>query len=238
MENLKFIFDIDGTLTPSRRKIDPDFHEYFLDFTHKNDVYLVTGSNREKTIEQIGESLFNACKRVYNCAGNDVYEGDKNVYRTPWELPNEARRFLQDELDYSVFPIRTGTHIEKRPGCVNFSILGRGATFEEREVYKQWDNEREERVDIAGRFNDRFPDLYAFVGGETGVDISIKGADKSQILRDFKQGDELRFFGDRMDENGNDYPLAIAIAQKHLGYAFQVDGYKDVWEMLKKKTHA
>ena len=66
MENLKFIFDIDGTLTPSRRKIDPDFHEYFLDFTHKNDVYLVTGSNREKTIEQIGESLFNACKRVYN----------------------------------------------------------------------------------------------------------------------------------------------------------------------------
>ena len=41
-----------------------------------------------------------------------------------------------------------------------------------------------------------------------------------------------------MDENGNDYPLAIAIAQNHLGYAFQVDGYKDVWDMLKKKTHA
>ena len=70
---MKFIFDIDGTLTPSRRKIDPDFHEYFLDFAHKNDVYLVTGSNREKTIEQIGEGLFNASKRVYNCAGNDVY---------------------------------------------------------------------------------------------------------------------------------------------------------------------
>ena len=31
---------------------------------------------------------------------------------------------------------------------------------------------------------------------------------------------------------------AIAIAEKHLGYAFQVDGYKDVWDMLKKKTHA
>ena len=213
---MKFIFDIDGTLTPSRRKIDPDFLTFFLDFVQKNEVYLVTGSNREKTIEQIGIDLYNRCKRVYNCAGNDVYEGDNNVYRTPWELPEDARRFLQDELDYSVFPVRTGTHIEKRAGCVNFSILGRGATFEEREVYKEWDKEREERVDIAGRFNDRFPDLYAFVCGETGVDISIKGADKSQILRDFKAGDEIRFFGDRMDEHGNDYPLAIAIAENHM----------------------
>ena len=230
---MKFIFDIDGTLTPSRRKIDADFHDFFLDFAENNEVYLVTGSNREKTIEQIGENLFNKCKRVYNCAGNDVYEGDTNVYRNSWELPNDARRFLQDELDYSVFPIRTGTHIEKRPGCVNFSILGRGATFEKRDVYKQWDKEREERVDIAGRFNDRFPALYAFVGGETGVDISIKGADKSQILRDFKQGDDLRFFGDRMDEHGNDYPLAISIAENYMGYAFQVKDYKEVWKVLK-----
>ena len=41
-----------------------------------------------------------------------------------------------------------------------------------------------------------------------------------------------------MDEHGNDYPLAIAIAEKHMGYAFQVDGYEDVKEMLVRKTHA
>ena len=230
---MKFIFDVDGTITPSRKKIDPDFLTFFLDFAQKNEVYLVTGSNKEKTVEQIGEDLFNASKRVYNCAGNDVYEGDKNVYRTPWELPEEGRKFLMDELDYSQYLVRTGTHIEKRHGCVNFSILGRCATFEQREDYKKWDRNTNERVDIADRFNDRFPDLYAFVGGETGVDISIKGADKSQILRDFKAGDEIRFFGDRMDEHVNDYPLAIAIAQNHMGYAFHVDGYKDVQKMLR-----
>ena len=53
MENLNFIFDIDGTLTPSRRKIDPDFHEYFLDFAHKNDVYLVC-------------NLISSTKHLYN----------------------------------------------------------------------------------------------------------------------------------------------------------------------------
>ena len=136
-------------------------------------------------------------------------------------------------MDYSTFPVRTGNHIEKRPGCVNFSIVGRGANMEERSVYKEYDADKNERSDIAARFNDHFPELYAFVGGETGIDISIKGADKSQILRDFKQGDDLRFFGDRMEEDGNDYPLAIAIAQNHLGYAFKVDGYKEVWQMLK-----
>ena len=65
------------------------------------------------------------------------------------------------------------------------------------------------------------------------MDISIKGADKSQILRDFKQGDDLRFFGDRMDEHGNDYPLAISIAENYMGYAFQVKDYKEVWKVLK-----
>ena len=49
---------------------------------------------------------------------------------------------------------------------------------------------------------------------------------------------KIRFFGDRCEEGGNDYSLAIAIAEKHFGYAFKVDNYKEVWDMLKKKTHA
>ena len=56
--NNKYIFDVDGTLTPSRQQIDHDFERYMLDFSDKEEVYLVTGSNREKTIEQIGNKLF------------------------------------------------------------------------------------------------------------------------------------------------------------------------------------
>ena len=166
------------------------------------------------------------CKRVYNCAGNDVYEQEELVYRTPWELPDDAREFLLEELKQSTFPIRTGTHIEKRSGCVNFSILGRGAIFEEREVYKEWDKDNQERIGIAKRFNQKFPELYAFVGGETGVDISAKGNDKGQIIRDFSSDDEIYFFGDRMDVNGNDYPLAKAV-QNMGGFTYSVTGWED-----------
>ncbi len=83
----RFIFDIDGTLTPSREQIDPEFLLFMMFFTSRNDVYLVTGSDRDKTLEQIGVDLYNAVKRVYNCSGCDVYEGDKNVYRSECELP-------------------------------------------------------------------------------------------------------------------------------------------------------
>ena len=236
---MKFIFDVDGTLTPSRGTLAGDFKDFLMDFVNIHDVYLVTGSDRDKTIEQVTPTFYNACKRVYNCSGSDVWEGDKNVYSDDWELPWDVERFLLDELDYSQFSIRNGNYIEKRPGSVNFSIMGRDKDpFKGRKEYVEWDKRTNERADIAARLRDAFPGLTVALGGQTGIDIGPSGSDKSQILRDFKPGDELRFFGDRMDENGNDYSLAIAIAQKHLGYAFQVDGYKDVWEMLKKKTHA
>lgn len=222
----KFIFDIDGTLTPSRKQIDPSFEAFMIKFCCKHDVYLVTGSNREKTIDQIGLDVYYRAHRVYNCAGNDVYEKDKNVYRNPWKLPDDAKEFLLKELKQSLFSVRTGTHIEDRPGCVNFSILGRGANWTEREVYKEWDRDNHERIEIAKRFNKAFPDLYAFVGGETGVDISLKGCDKGQILRDFNPKDEIHFFGDRMDENGNDYPLAEALKEMD-GSTHYVTGWED-----------
>ena len=229
----KFIFDIDGTLTPSRTCMDISFMAKFIIFSCKHDVYLVTGSNREKTIEQIGLDVYNRAKRVYNCAGNDIYERGNLVYRNPWTLPDDARRFLLDELDYSQFTLKTGNHIEKRSGCVNFSILGRNALFEERKIYKEWDEMMNERIDIANRFNLEFPELFAFVGGETGIDISSKGSDKGQIIRDFSFDDELHFFGDRMDEMGNDYPLAVEV-KKRGGYTYHVKNWEDTRTRLEE----
>ena len=105
-------------------------------FATRNDVYLVTGSDRSKTLEQVGVDLYNTSKRVYNCSGSDVYEGDENVYRSDWDLPWDVERFLDDELDYSQFPMRNGNHIERRPGGINFSILGRAQDpFFGRSVY-------------------------------------------------------------------------------------------------------
>ena len=169
---MKFIFDVDGTLTPSRQQIDPEFLLLMMFFAAKHDVYLVTGSDRDKTLEQIGVDLYNAVKRVYNCSGSDVYEQDKNVYRDEWKLPFDVERFLFDELDYSQFPMRNGNHIERRPGGVNFSILGRDEDSQlGREEYVRWDKETNEREDIVDRIKKSFPGLTVVLGGQTGIDI-------------------------------------------------------------------
>ena len=229
----KYIFDVDGTLTPSRKKIEHEFWAPFLIFCRHNHVSLVTGSDREKTIEQLGLDICYTAKRVYNCSGSDVYERDVNVYRDDWELPKEVERFLEDELAYSCFPIRNGVHLERRPGGVNFSILGRGKDASHgREEYIKWDKERLERVDIADRLKNQFPDLEVQVGGQTGLDLAPKGSNKSQILRDFDKTDDLHFFGDMMEEGQNDYPLAMAILDNMMGTCYNVNDYKETQSLL------
>ena len=229
----KYIFDVDGTLTPSRKKIEHEFWAPFLIFCRNNHVSLVTGSDREKTVEQLGLDICYTAKRVYNCSGSDVYEKNKNVYRDAWELPKQVEKFLEDELAYSCFPIRNGLHIERRPGGVNFSILGRGKdTLNGREEYVKWDKERLERVDIAERLKTQFPDLEVQVGGQTGLDLAPKGSNKSQILRDFDKTDDLHFFGDMMEEGQNDYPLAMAILDNMMGTCYNVSDYKETKKLL------
>tara|TARA_B100001173_G_scaffold304358_1_gene308257 strand:- start:68 stop:772 length:705 start_codon:yes stop_codon:yes gene_type:complete len=229
----KYIFDVDGTLTPSRSQIDKSFQAFFIKFCCTYPVYLVTGSDRQKTVDQLGLDICYRARRVYNCSGSDAYERDVNVYRDDWELPKQVEKFLEDELAYSCFPIRNGSHIERRPGGVNFSILGRGKdTFNGREEYVKWDKERLERVDIAERLKTQFPDLEVQVGGQTGLDLSPKGSNKSQILRDFDKTDDLHFFGDMMEEGQNDYPLAMAILDNMMGTCYNVNDYKETQKLL------
>ena len=195
---------------------------------------MVTGSDREKTIEQVTQGIYNQAKRVYNCSGSDVYEGDLNVYRDDWELPQDVERHLENELLFSKFPVRNGTHIERRPGGVNFSILGRGSTcFVEREEYMLWDKTTNERAEIARRLKIKFPDLEVNIGGQTGLDLGAPGSNKSQILRDFRDEHELYFFGDMMEEGQNDYALAKAV-QDRGGYFHCVKDWQDTIIQLNK----
>tara|TARA_B100000524_G_scaffold188546_1_gene97697 strand:+ start:168 stop:875 length:708 start_codon:yes stop_codon:yes gene_type:complete len=231
----KFIFDVDGTLTDSRQQMDFEFMCFMIKFCCTYDVYLVTGSDRAKTVEQVGLDVYNRSIRVYNCSGADVYEKDVNVYKSDWKISDEVKKFLRDELDYSQFPIRCGNHIEERPGGINFSILGRGEgiNLADREEYVKWDRNTGERILIADRIKNQFPNLNVQIGGQTGLDISDN--DKSQILRDFNIDDDIHFFGDMMQKGQNDYPLAVAV-DKRGGTNYTVNSWQETYKKLKDLT--
>jgi phosphomannomutase len=230
----KYIFDVDGTLTPSRGQIDLEFKAWFNIFCKTHDVYLVTGSDREKTVEQIGEDTYDLCKRVYNCSGSDVYEGANNVRTTNWEPPLQLIIILGGWLQSSKFQIRTGRHIEHRPGMVNFSIVGRNCTAKERSEYVEYDKASRERETIAYIINSTFDDITATVGGETGLDIHPTGSDKSQVLTDFGYHDKIVFYGDSMFDGGNDLSLAKALTNGSYpkGAAVPVKDWEDTFTKL------
>lgn len=232
----KFIFDVDGTLTPSRGIIDPQFKEFFLKFMEENKVWLVTGSDYPKTLEQLGREICENVVTVYNCSGNDTFFRGKRVNTKPFNPPQELYDLMHGWLQTSSFPLRMGNHIEERAGTINFSIIGRPyeppLTLAERKLYIKHDLENRERESIAYQINYEFPDITATVGGETGVDIYRKGGDKSQILEDFDPPyNDIYFFGDKMEDGGNDYPLGKKLKSKNV---FAVKDWRDTWSKLRE----
>lgn len=229
----RFIFDVDGTLTPSRGKMDPEFKSWFIDFIKHNKVWLVTGSDYPKTLEQLGPEICENVVTCYNCQGNDVWFQGSRVNFKAFDPPADLITLMNGWLFASKFPIRTGQHIEKRKGMINFSIVGRGATQCERREYVLWDSANRERESIAYEINSKFEGITATVGGETGLDIHRTGSDKSQILEDFSKSDKIHFYGDKMEPGGNDYPLAKALKKYQLGFSHPVENWKHTFNKLK-----
>jgi phosphomannomutase len=222
-----FAFDVDGTLTPSRQRIAPSFEEWFLSFCQTSNVYLVSGSDYEKTLEQLGEEICNTVKGVYSCCGNALYVNGELQYVNDFTLTTEQHEYLESLLQLSSFPKRTGNHIEMRPGSCNFSVIGRNATMNERSEYLEYDTRVDERNFYAFLIRENFPMLEATVAGETGIDIHPVGKDKSQIAEYISP---FVFFGDKIYPGGNDY----TIAQRAIKY-YNVSTWEETFEILKKE---
>ena len=227
-----YIFDVDGTLTKSRNVIDPKFKTFFEAFIKSNRVWLISGSDKDKTIEQVGFNIWLGAERSYQCSGNQLYQGGDLIKENKFELPIAARMCLEKFLKDSEYPYRYGNHIEERPGMINFSIVGRNCTQEQRDDYYRWDLENKEREKFAWEIRERYIGLDAVVGGEISIDIYNKGQDKGQIVEDVD--DKFTFFGDRLEPGGNDYPVMKAIIDKKLkGNKFHhVKSWKDTEKIL------
>jgi len=235
MNERVFLFDVDGTLTPARGIINAEFHDWFLNFCQTNDVYLVSGSDRPKTMEQIGEKIYNACLGVYQCNGSEHWCKNRRVKTNGWTPSYELMHHLKNLVNRSPYHLKTGTHIEPRTGMVNFSTIGREANNPQRLAYYEWDKIHMERENIKNDINKRFPDLQASIGGHISIDIYPRGADKSQASNDLRQQYKtIHFFGDRTEYGGNDYPIALAIELGKIGTVSQVTGWEHTWGLLKE----
>ena len=70
--NKIYIFDVDGTLTPSRLPMTEEFQKFFKEWAKKNKFYLVTGSDIHKLQEQMCYFDIEA-EGIFTCCGNQFY---------------------------------------------------------------------------------------------------------------------------------------------------------------------
>ena len=236
-----FAFDVDGTLTPSRQQIDPDFELWFSKWilTVQNmghSVLLVTGSDYSKTLEQLGSSIVSAVDYCCNCLGNSVLHKNNLIYSYDFTPPDSLIDFLNLTLSNSKYDERYGGHIEHRSSMINFSVVGRNAVGEQRTRYYEWDQMIGERLAIAEQINTLFPAVSAQAGGETGIDIISRGKDKRQVIK-YMDTDKVYFFGDRLQDGGNDKPLADALHHSKLdAECISVKSWQDTWAVLQNLT--
>ena len=232
-----FIFDVDGTLTPSRLRMTEKFAKFFDKWSSENKYYLVTGSDLDKTKEQLPIAYIDRAEAIFTCCGNQMWRDNELIYDNKFELTSKLKNTLEVVLMSNQYPHRYGNHIEDRGSMVNFSIVGRNCTQEQREHFFKWDEEKEERKKISTFLRHKFKDLDAVLGGQISIDIYPKGMDKSQIFDVIKQDRlveprEYIFIGDRTEKGGNDYPLAKLMEETNNCKYFQTEGPEQTMEIL------
>lgn len=230
---INYVFDVDGTLTLPRQEMDPNFKQRFFSWMRYRNVYLLTGSDAEKTIEQVGRDLWSSVV-AYQCCGNDIHAFGRKVSTSSWpDNDDKIINALEADLSKSRFPDKFGNHIEVRPGMINYSTIGRNCPQDKREEYFEWDSRVGDRKKFQSKMFSLFPNLEVSIGGQISVDIHPKGQNKGQVFNWLKDEGPVYFFADQTQEGGNDYPLAHEIEKAGNPHkVFQVSGPEETLKIL------
>ena len=122
-----------------------------------------------------------------------------------------------------------GDILEDRGSQITFSALGQRAPLDAKTA---WDPTGAKKNALRAAVAERIPDLEVRSGGSTSVDITQRGIDKAYGMRQLAEQtgiplDDMLFVGDRLDPDGNDYPVLAMGVTCHA-----VEGWEDTADFL------
>lgn len=238
-------FDLDDTLAPSKGVISDRIAALLIALLHRGDVAIISGGNEQQFRSQVVAQLTtvdaDALSRLHllpTCGtrylrhdGADfapVYAHDLSA-----EEKDAALTALREEAERLGLwePQPWGDILEDRGSQITFSALGQKAPRDAKHV---WDPDGSKRAALRDAVAARLPGLEVRSGGSTSIDITRAGIDKAygmQRLADLTGIPlaSMLFYGDRLDEGGNDYPvLALGVP------SIPVEGWEDTADKLDK----
>jgi len=222
------LFDLDGTLTPPRKKITEKNREKLIELLGYTRVGILTGSTLAYVIEQVDHELFKRGLEVFSCNGTErwVYENESWTSTLPpismrdymgseWRYLHKVLNSMQGDL-IEVFPELplTGQFVSYRGSMMNWCPIGRESDHGDREAFEKIDQSSNFRMGLLVTLRERLlalnKKLTVKLGGSTSFDIYPEGWDKSYALRHFPS-DVVWFIGDRCDPMGNDFEIYEAL---------------------------
>jgi phosphomannomutase len=214
-------FDLDDTLAASKAAISPETAAMLGDLLSEYDVCVISGGTYSQFVNQVigrltdtshwsrlhlmptsGSSHYVWTGRQWTQAYAEVLSADERV--------KVFAAFEQCARDLGLWEAEVwGERIEDRGSQITFSALGQRAPLDPK---RAWDGDGRKRARLRDALQPLFPELEVRSGGSTSVDVTRRGIDKAFGIRRFMEhvgigADELVFFGDRLDEGGNDHPV-------------------------------
>uniref|UniRef100_A0ACB8FNI1 Phosphomannomutase 1 n=1 Tax=Sphaerodactylus townsendi TaxID=933632 RepID=A0ACB8FNI1_9SAUR len=218
-ERILCLFDVDGTLTPPRQKIEPEVAEFLEELRKRVMIGVVGGSDYAKIAEQLGEGdeVINKFDYVFAENGTVQYKNGQLVSKQAIqdhlgeELLQELINFCLNYIALLKLPKKRGTFIEFRNGMLNISPVGRSCTMEERIEFSELDKKERIREKFVAALQREFADkgLRFSRGGMISFDVFPEGWDKRCCLDilDEERFDIIHFFGNETSPGGNDYEI-------------------------------
>lgn len=238
-------FDLDDTLAPSKSAIDPRVGELLIALAERVEVAIISGGQLQQfttqvvdRLPQMSDAVRDALHLLPTC-GTQYYrlsaDGITTVYARSLTEDQKSRALAAVEREARRLDLWEnepwGDILEDRGSQITFSALGQKAPVA---VKTAWDPTGEKKNTLRAAVAELLPDLEVRSGGSTSVDITERGIDKSFGMNQLSEHtgiplDDMLFVGDRLDPDGNDYPVLA------MGVSCQaVEGWEDTAAFLEQ----
>lgn len=215
--NKLLLFDVDGTLAESTKEITPKMLSKLAELKKTGyDLGLVGGGNYQKISQQIKNNNY-LFKYIFSENGIVTYENDKLIHENSIKKvykENELQFIINLLLHYTAdldIPYKRGHFIAFRNAMLYYTPIGSDCSQEERDNFAKYDEIHHIRKQIMIDLKKLLPvqlKLDLKLGGQIGIGIHPIGWDKRYCLKFIPETyNQILFFGDRCDIDGNDYPL-------------------------------
>ena len=217
------VFDLDGTLAPSKSSLAPETAGLLRDLLAIIKVAVISGGAWEQFEKQLLADLPDnadlANLSLLPTCGTKFFQYDRKWTELYSEdLSAEQRKKIIDSLNKAAG--ESGFHakkvwgevIEDRGSQVTFSALGQQAPLEEK---VKWDPDFAKRKKITAILEKLIPEFSIRMGGATSIDVTKPGIDKAYGIGKLKDTlhislNEMVYIGDALFPGGIDYPAEQA----------------------------